>query len=146
VWVFFIIIFYLRNSLQLSILCQPQEIVTNIKTFLCLEISSIFLALHHLLQPFKKSDSKGGVVFWLKTINQIFFISSFAYFRIYQFTFFVLFFPSLQFIFQPSLDVFFLWMGLYGLVGLNFYWMGFILKKMGKFIQKHSGFVAKTNM
>ena len=90
-----------------------RELITHVMSS---EISSIFLILNNLLQPGR-----------LKTANQVAFVSTFAYYRIYNYT------PVFQMTFyQLARNKYEMWevyTSIYGAFVLNVYWGGLIARK-----------------
>lgn len=99
------------------------EIADFIKNVLSLEISTIFLTGNILLP-------KSSIIY---KINQWVFITSFAYFRIYQYTRFVILSEKPYYIViilsKHLISQYSMFIGIYGLGILNFYWFYLILQK-----------------
>jgi hypothetical protein len=100
-----------------------EEIVDFIKNVLSLEISTIFLTSNYLLP-------KTSIIYKL---NQFSFIISFAYFRIYQYTRYVVLSEKAYYIIvilsNHPIYQYSMFIGMYGLGILNFYWFYLILQK-----------------
>jgi hypothetical protein len=100
-----------------------EEIVDFIKNVLSLEISTIFLTSNYLLP-------KTSIIYKL---NQFNFIISFAYFRIYQYTRYVVLSEKTYYIIvilsNHPIYQYSMFIGMYGLGILNFYWFYLILQK-----------------
>jgi hypothetical protein len=112
-------IFNHRNYLHES----NEEISDLIKKFLSLEISTIFLTGNYLLP--KKTI--------LYKLNQFGFIIIFAYYRIYQYTRYVILSEKVYFIIvilsNHPISKYSMLIGINGLGILNFYWFNIILQK-----------------
>jgi len=118
-----IIIFFL----QYFQLVYNNPIALNIiRTLLGFEISTIFLSINNL---FSKGKYKT-----IKFINQLFFITTFSYFRIYKFTTeIILDGISLEYIkYIAPKNYFWITYSIYGLYALNLFWACMILKKISK--------------
>jgi hypothetical protein len=89
------------------------------------EISTIFLITHNLL------DNACNIVV-LKNINKLFFISSFVYYRIYNYSYLLLdnnIYNTLYIHSKNNFEYYEIFASLYGLFFLNLYWTCLILKK-----------------
>jgi hypothetical protein len=100
-----------------------SEITDFIKNVLSLEVSTIFLSSNFLL-------SKTSIIY---KINHWGFITSFAYFRIYQYTRYVILSEKIYYIVinisKHLISQYSMFIGIYGLGILNFYWFYLILQK-----------------
>jgi len=125
----FVIAFFHLN--QYSNKVDSIEKDAFIKNVLAIEISSIFLSFHNLL-----GNTKFNIV---KKINQLIFVSTFVYFRIYNYPKCVIFSDKIHFLIltvsENDIDFYIAWTGLYGLCILNFYWFFLLIKKMHRAIQ-----------
>jgi len=101
-----------------------NEIVSVI---LSTEISTIFLTTNNLL------DITGNIIA-IKNINKLLFISSFVYYRIYNYTYYLIFDKNIHKIFlvysKNNFEFCEIYIGIYGLFILNIYWCGLILSKL----------------
>ena len=136
-FVFCIIVFYYYHDSQVDKV-DVAFLQNGTSTILSLEISSIFLALHHLMTPCTHKI----IVEIIKPFNQLCFVVSFSYFRIYQFTYFVLFLLDKNYfldnMYKSTWNNYLALMGLHGLVCLNFNWFYLILKKVKLLFQEYS--------
>jgi len=107
-----------------------NEIVSAI---LSTEISTIFLTINNLL------DIVGNMVIF-KNINKYIFVSTFVYYRIYNFSSYLIFDKNTYNIFliysKNNFEFYKIYTGIYGLFILNLYWGGLILNKI-KIIHKN---------
>jgi hypothetical protein len=98
-----------------------NEIVSVI---LSTEISTIFLSTNNLLEI-------AGSIIEVKNINKFMFISSFVYYRIYNYTYYLIFDKNIHSTFliysKNNFEFFEIYIGIYGLFILNIYWCGIIL-------------------
>jgi hypothetical protein len=90
------------------------------------EISTIFLTTNNLL------EFAGNMVI-AKNINKILFVSSFFYYRIYNYTYYLILDNNIHKTFyyysKNNFEFCEIYGGVYGLFFLNSYWFGIILKK-----------------
>ena len=111
---------YMNNHADIK---NRSEIVSVI---LSTEISTIFLTTNNLL------EMEGNMVI-AKNINKILFVSSFFYYRIYNYTYYLILDNNIHKIFyyysKNNLEFCEIYTGIYGLFFLNLYWCGIILKK-----------------
>jgi hypothetical protein len=98
-----------------------------ISVILSTEISSIFLTLNNLL------DNASGLV-TVKNINKIVFVSTFVYYRIYNYSYYLIFDKNVHNTFtvysKNNFEYCEIYVGVYGLFILNSYWSFVIFKKM----------------
>jgi hypothetical protein len=118
----FIIIFCSFINKHYSVfLIQKPEFVRNV---LALEISNIFLISQYFLTDYH----------YAKCANQVLFVSSFAYVRMYYYTKNVAFNPQLYYFVYRICDhwteSYILFSGLIGIFFLNCYWFRLIVMKM----------------
>jgi hypothetical protein len=101
-----------------------SEIVSVI---LSTEISTIFLTTNNLL------EMEGNMVI-AKNINKLLFVSTFVYYRIYNYIYYLILDNNIHKIFyyysKNNFEFFEIYSGVYGLFFLNLYWCGIILKKI----------------
>ena len=111
---------YMNNHNDIE---NRNEIVSVI---LSTEISTIFLTTNNLLEIL------GNVVI-AKNINNLLFVSSFIYYRIYNYTYYLVLDNNIHKIFyyysKNKFEFCEIYVGIYGLFILNLYWCGIILKK-----------------
>jgi len=111
---------YMNNHNDIE---NRNEIVSVILTT---EISTIFLTTNNLLEIL------GNVVI-AKNINNLLFVSSFIYYRIYNYTYYLVLDNNIHKIFyyysKNKFEFCEIYVGIYGLFILNLYWCGIILKK-----------------
>lgn len=103
----------------------------EISTILSSEISTIFLVLHNIIP--KKYQT-------MAIINNVLFISSFAYTRLYMYSIELIYNESLHNkveFYLPQSKVTILFTSLYGLFFLNIYWAAIILKTLVKQCKSH---------
>ena len=128
---FFIIAFFHFNQYSTNV--DSIEKDAFIKNVLVIEVSSIFLSFHNLLE-----NTKFNII---KKINQTLFVSTFVYFRIYNYPRYVIFSEKVHFLIltvsENDIDFYIAWIGLYGICILNFYWFFLLLKKMHRAIQQN---------
>lgn len=118
-----IIVFFLQ---YFQFLYKNPIALNIIRTLLSFEISTIFLSINNLFPKGKYTT--------IKSINQLFFITTFLYFRIYKFTIeIILDGISLEYIKRVAQKNYF-WIiySIYGLYALNLFWTFTILKKIHK--------------
>lgn len=122
-----IIQFIYINSEKINNSVIKNELFLLIKNVLCVEISTNFLILRNLL---KNS--------WeiIKTINDILFVITFVYFRLYHYTYYIILSKNTYYIILEINKDYFVFIGLYGLFLLNIYWFIFIINKMFHPIKK----------
>jgi hypothetical protein len=111
---------YMNNHNDIE---NRSEIVSVI---LSTEISTIFLTTNNLL------EFVDNMVI-AKNINKLLFISSFVYYRIYNYTYYLVLDNNIHKIFyyysKNNIEFCEIYGGVYGLFILNLYWCGIILKK-----------------
>ena len=134
-----IIVYFLNHHYNgSSIVLDTTEKSQLIKDVLSVEISNIFLSMHHLLKdkienrPENELENRGeGIV---QKANQLLFIVTFTYFRIYHYTVYILLSKKINlFILLDSKNVFHqysIFIALYGFFLLNSYWFFLIMKKV----------------
>lgn len=98
-----------------------------VSTILSTEVSTIFLTMNNLL------DNLNNLVI-LKKINKCFFVSTFVYYRIYNYSCYLIFDKNTHYIFlnysKNNFEFYKIHIGIYGLFLLNLYWGCFILNKI----------------
>ena len=106
-----------------------KEIVSVI---LRTEISTIFLTLNNLLENISNKEIKK--ITEIKNINKIVFVSTFLYYRIYNYSYYLILDKNIHktfFIYsRNNFEYFEIYFGLYGLFILNLYWCCLIFKKI----------------
>jgi hypothetical protein len=111
---------YMNNHSDIE---NRSEIVSVI---LSTEISTIFLTTNNLL------EFAGNMVI-AKNINKILFVFTFVYYRIYNYTYYLILDNNIHKIFysysKNNFEFCEIYGGIYGLFFLNLYWSGIILKK-----------------
>ncbi len=89
------------------------------------EISTIFLTTNHLL--------KNTNVSIIKHVNKLCFVSSFLYYRIYQYSY-VMFDKNTKYLFfinsKNNFELYEIYIGVYGMLMLNVYWKVMICKHL----------------
>jgi hypothetical protein len=97
-----------------------------VSVILSTEISTIFLTTNNLL------EMEGNIVI-AKNINKLLFVSTFFYYRIYNYTYYLILDNNIHKIFyyysKNNLEFCEIYTGIYGLFFLNLYWSGMILNK-----------------
>ena len=112
---------------------NPQLLQTTtdlLSTIVSTEISTIFL----IAKPYIKNPTT-------QTINNLLFITTFFYTRIYAYTTYLIYNPQLHQIFYntiPPLDYALMETFLYGLYAMNLYWAAIIIKTICKQLNKHN--------
>jgi len=111
---------YMNNHADIE---NRSEIVSVI---LSTEISTIFLTTNNLL------EFAGNMVI-AKNINKLLFVSSFFYYRIYNYTFYLILDNNIHKTFycysKNNFEFCEIYGGVFGLFFLNLYWFGIIFKK-----------------
>ena len=104
-----------------------KEIVSVI---LSTEISTIFLTLNNLIEKISSIVS----IKQIKEINKVAFVSTFVYYRIYNYSYYLILDKNIHNIFfiysRNNFEYCEIYFGLYGLFILNLYWSCLILKKI----------------
>jgi len=112
---------YMNNHVDIE---NRSKIVSVI---LSTEISTIFLTTNNLL------EIKGNMVI-AKNINKLLFVSTFFYYRICNYTYYLILDNNIHKIFyyysKNKFEFCEIYIGIYGLFCLNLYWFGIIIKKM----------------
>jgi hypothetical protein len=112
---------YMNNHCSIE---NRKEIVSVI---LRTEISTIFLTLNNLLENISS-------IVCVKKINKVAFVSTFLYYRIYNYSYYLILDKNIHntfFIYsRNNFEYFEIYFGLYGLFILNLYWCFLIFKKM----------------
>lgn len=97
-----------------------------IKSFLLTEVSTIFLILNSLI--------KNNKLIILKKINQLFFVSTFIYYRIYYYLVNIIINSEINLfimnISKNNFHLYYMYFGIYGLFIINIYWMILLLNKI----------------
>ena len=93
------------------------------------EISTIFLTTNNLLE---------NTTSMFKNINRLFFISTFVYYRIYNYSYLILNknLHSLFLIHSKPFYIYEIYIGIYGMFLLNLYWTGRIISILGEKYKK----------
>jgi hypothetical protein len=121
--IFVLILVHRINNLSNVNLEIANELISVI---LSTEISSIFLNLNKFLE----TDSYGVNV---KKINNVAFVSTFVYYRIYNYTYYLIlnkkFHNALFIYYINNFEFYQVYIGVYGLFILNLYWSIAFLKK-----------------
>lgn len=116
-----IMLHYMNNH---SYVENKNEIVSII---LKTEISTIFLTINNLL------DTVDNMVI-LKNINKCIFIFTFIYYRIYNYSYYLILNKNIHNIFlfysKNNFELYEIYTGIYGLFILNLYWTFLIFKKV----------------
>lgn len=112
---------YMNNHNDIE---NRSEIVSVI---LSTEVSTIFLVTNNLLE-------NTGNMFIAKNINKFVFILTFLYYRIYNYTYYLVLDNNIHKIFyyysKNNLEFCEIYVGIYGLFILNLYWSGMIFNKV----------------
>jgi hypothetical protein len=110
---------------------ENKEIIEFFQNVLSIEIPNIFLALMYLL----KNDN---VATSIQQINNVVFVSSFCYVRIYRYTRYVVLSKEVYHIVvilsKNLIHRYSMLIGIYGLGILNIYWFYIIVQKVGSLI------------
>lgn len=97
-----------------------------ISVILSVKTSTIFLALNYLLENSSAVN--------LKKINSVAFVSTFIYYRIYNYSYYLILDKNIHntlFIYSKNnFEYCEIYIGLYGLFSLNIYWLCLIFKKI----------------
>lgn len=97
-----------------------------IKSFLLTEVSTIFLILNSLI--------KNNKLIVLKKINQLFFVSTFIYYRIYYYLVNIIINSEINLfimnISKSNFHLYYMYFGIYGLFIINIYWMVLLVNKI----------------
>jgi len=103
-----------------------ENIIEIISTILSVKISTIFLALNYLLENTSAVN--------LKKINNVAFVSTFLYYRIYNYSYYLIFNKNIHntilIYSRNNFEYFEIYFGLFGLFFLNLYWFCIIIKKI----------------
>jgi hypothetical protein len=112
---------YMNNHNDIE---NRKEIVSVI---LSTEISSIFLVLNNLLE-------NNSSIVNIRNINRLAFVSTFIYYRIYNYSYYLIFDKNIHNTFiiysRNNFEYYEIYIGLYGLFILNLYWCCIIFKKV----------------
>jgi len=125
------IVFFSTNHYYLIDIAEQSVIIKNV---LSLEISTIFLTMRNILSTIKIEN-----IATIQKLNDICFVFTFAYFRVYRYTQTLIVSNTLtELILVISRNKFYqysMFVSLYGLLVLNYYWFFLILRKMCKKVQ-----------
>jgi hypothetical protein len=121
-----LIVVNFHNHITIIPIHLTEYLNTFISNILIIEVSTIFLILNNIV---KEETMK-----WFKRLNQIFFIASFVYSRIYNYNVYIIFNPNIHhFIFVVSMNQWYrisILFAIYNMYLLNLYWLYLILSKV----------------
>lgn len=121
--------------------CHPEFENRNkvVSIILSTEISTIFLIINNLLNRYNIENYKNSTKMVVSNINRLFFVSTFMYYRVYKYYYFLISDEQIQNNFvrysRGNIQLFEIFIGVYGLFILNLYWTLFILIKLNKSIK-----------
>jgi len=110
-----------------------------VSIILSTEISTIFLIVNNLLNRYNSENYKNSTKMVVSSLNRLFFVSTFMYYRVYKYYYFLISDKIIQSNFvrysRGKIQLFEIYIGVYGLFILNLYWTLFILIKLKKSIK-----------
>jgi hypothetical protein len=100
------------------------------------EISTLFLTINNLLNI---TTNRNDIIIF-KNINKLLFVTSFIYYRFYNYLYYLILDKNIYNIFifysKNNLEFYKITFGIYGLFILNLYWCSIIIYKIGEKVYK----------
>ena len=124
------IMYYINKYIDIENKYKIAHILLNT------EISTLFLTINNLLNI---TTNRNDIIIF-KNINKLLFVTSFIYYRFYNYLYYLILDKNIYNIFifysKNNLEFYKITFGIYGLFILNLYWCSIIIYKIGEKVYK----------